>query len=132
MSKSANKIVFLFATMMIFGFIDTSAAESWYTKEQASAGHLLFNNYCAECHRPDLTGAMGPALLGPVFKKRWAGKTIEEFYKFEHRSMPPLEPGSLTANELFPITAYILKRNGFPAGSTALSETSAARLRLPK
>lgn len=132
MSRSANKTALLISTIMILGFSDSGAAESWYTQEQASAGHLLYNNYCAECHRPDLTGAMGPALLGSMFKQRWGGRTIEELYKYEHRSMPPLEPGSLTANELFPITAYILKKNGFPAGSTALSETSGAQLRLPK
>ncbi len=76
---------------------------------------------------------MGPALLGTVFKQRWGGgKTIEELYKYERMSMPTLDPGSLTENELFPITAYILKMNGLPAGSTALSEMSGAQLRLPK
>ena len=75
---------------------------------------------------------MGPALLGSTFKKRWGGKTVEQLYKFEHHSMPPLSPGSLTANELFPITAYILKMNGLAAGNTALSEETAGRLTLPK
>ena len=39
-------------------------SDGWYTPDQAAHGHIVFNSYCAECHRPDLTGAMGPALIG--------------------------------------------------------------------
>jgi mono/diheme cytochrome c family protein len=132
MSRRGATITLLIVTVLVLGLNRTNAAESWYTSDQAAAGHQLYNNFCAECHRPDLSGAMGPALLGSTFKERWGGKTVEELYKFEHLSMPPLSPGSLTANELFPITAYILKKNGLAAGNTALSEETAARLTLPK
>ncbi len=32
------------------------ANDGWYTADQANRGHQDFNNRCAECHRPDLTG----------------------------------------------------------------------------
>jgi mono/diheme cytochrome c family protein len=132
MSRRGATTTLLIVTVLVLGLNRTNAAESWYTSDQAAAGHQLYNNYCAECHRPDLSGAMGPALLGSTFKQRWGGKTVEQLYKFEHLSMPPLSPGSLTENELFPITAYILKMNGLAAGNTALSKETAARLTLPK
>ena len=44
--------------------------KGWYTVAQANRGHQLYNNYCAECHMPDLTGAMGPALKGKRFLQR--------------------------------------------------------------
>ena len=33
------------------------AGSGWYTDAQARQGHQLFDNLCAQCHRPDLTGA---------------------------------------------------------------------------
>lgn len=104
----------------------------WYTAQQADQGHDLFNNHCAECHRPDLTGAMGPALTGSAFKANWGGKTVETLYQFEHRNMPATNPGSLPGDQVMQITAYILQKNGLPAGSTPLSESTARQLTLPQ
>lgn len=102
--------------------------KGWYTQAQADQGHQLFNNYCAECHRPDLTGAMGPALVGDAFLKRWGNRPLGDLFGFEHSKMPAVNPGSVPDSEMWAITAYILEKNGFPAGSTALSqETGASR-----
>lgn len=99
----------------------------WYAAAQAEAGHPLFNNYCAECHRPDLTGAQGPALKGPGFLQRWTGQPLSALYGFEHQTMPATEPGSLGDDKLLPITAYILQRNGYAAGDAALDQSTLAR-----
>lgn len=109
---------------------DTS--KSWYTQKQADNGHMLFNNHCAECHRPDLTGAMGPALKGPTFLKRWGGQTVEDLFQFEHEKMPATNPGSLPKDEIMAITAYVLSKNGEPAGQVPLDEVRAKTLTLPK
>lgn len=103
----------------------------FYTDQQAETGHDAFNNHCAECHRPDLTGAMGPALIGQPFFQHWGGQTVEALYQFEHTKMPATNPGSLPADQVMAITAYILKRNGLPAGSTTLDEAAAKQLALP-
>ena len=63
---AASSILSVFATSLF-----ASNGDGWYTQDQASHGHLLFNNYCAECHRPDLTGAIGPALKGKDFDLRF-------------------------------------------------------------
>ena len=101
--------------------------KGWYTQAQAEQGHQLFNNYCAECHRPDLTGAMGPALVGDAFLKRWGNRPLGDLFGFEHSKMPAVNPGSVPDSELWNITAYILQKNGFPAGSTTLSRETGAK-----
>ncbi len=102
-----------------------------FTSAQADQGHQLFNDHCAECHRPDLTGALGPALKGSDFAKKWGGKPVEDFYQFEHANMPANAPGSLPKDQMLAITAYILKQNGMTPGSTALSEAAAKDMKMP-
>ena len=92
----------------------------WYTPDQAAHGHITFNSYCAECHRPDLTGAMGPALVGDAFLSQWINKPLGDLFQFEHSKMPANNPGSVPDNKMWDITAYILQKNGFSAGSTPL------------
>ena len=103
-----------------------AADGGWYTPAQAKAGHQLFNNYCAECHRPDLTGAEGPALIGETFLAKWGARPLGNLFDYEHRTMPAVNPGSLPAGELWSITAYILQKNGFGAGATELNAATGA------
>jgi S-disulfanyl-L-cysteine oxidoreductase SoxD len=101
------------------------AAEGLYTAAQAEKGHLTFNNYCAECHRPDLTGALGPALIGEKFQKDWTGKKVGDLFNFEHKQMPATNPGSVSGTKDWLITAHILQKNGYPAGSKEIGPQSA-------
>lgn len=103
----------------------------WYTTAQAEQGHMLYNNICAQCHRPDLTGAMGPALVGAAFAQRWGGKPLGDLYQFEHSQMPAVNPGSVPDAQMWPITAYILQRNGLPPGQTPLGADTGAKRILP-
>jgi mono/diheme cytochrome c family protein len=106
------------------------AADSpgWYSQEQAAAGHITFNSYCAQCHRPDLKGALGPALVGDAFLQTWLNKPLGDLFNFEHSKMPANNPGSVPDDKLWTITAYILQKNGFPAGSTPLSAQAQSRV----
>ena len=104
-----------------------AAAEGWFTQAQATQGHQLFNNQCAQCHRPDLTGAAGPALIGPTFLAKWGNKPLSDLYQFEHQNMPATNPGSVPPDQLHAITAYILQKNGFPAGNSLLDKSEASR-----
>jgi mono/diheme cytochrome c family protein len=94
--------------------------KGWYTTAQANRGHQLFNNYCAQCHMPDLTGAMGPALKGQQFLSAWETRTLADLLSFEHQNMPANNPGAVSDKQLADITAFILMKNGFPAGKTPL------------
>ena len=105
-----------------------AANDGWYTAEQADRGHQDFNNHCAQCHRPDLTG--GPdvsPLVGGKFLSKWGSQKVSDLIAFEHQNMPANNPGSVPMDQLYLITAYVLERNGFPAGSTPLSAASSDR-----
>ena len=104
----------------------------WYTPDQAQRGQQYFNNYCAQCHRPDLTGAEGPALIGDAFLKQWTSKPLGSLFSFEHSNMPATNPGSLPDGTMWTITAFILQKNGFPSGSVALNQQTGANRNLVK
>jgi S-disulfanyl-L-cysteine oxidoreductase SoxD len=101
--------------------------DGWYTPDQAAHGHITFNSYCAECHRPDLKGALGPALIGDAFLQAWLNKPVRDLFHFEHSKMPANNPGSVPDDKIWNITAYILQKNGFPAGATPLGAQAASR-----
>ena len=109
---------------------DAGAAKGgFFTTDQADQGHQAFNNYCAECHRPDLTGTdSAPALVGKKFLSTWGTQKISDLISFEHQNMPANNPGGVPTDQLYRITAYILQKNGFPAGPTPLSAATANRL----
>lgn len=120
------------AVVALAGSARAATTGGWYTKDQAERGQQDFNNYCAECHRPDLTGAAGPALVGDAFLKQWSNKPLSDLYSFEHTNMPATNPGSLPDDTMWTITAFILQKNGFPAGSTDLSQQTGASRTLAK
>jgi mono/diheme cytochrome c family protein len=115
------------AVLLPAGLLFAAGNEGWYTQAQATRGHQLFNNQCAQCHRPDLMGAAGPALVGPEFLAKWGGKPLSELYTFEHTKMPAINPGSVPPDQLWMITAYILQKNGFAAGDAEIGDTAAPR-----
>lgn len=97
-----------------------------FTKDQAEKGHTTFNNHCAQCHRPNLSGAQGPALVGDAFKEKWAGKPVAELRTFIWENMPQNTPKSLPDDQLNPIVAWILSKNGVQPGDKELSKDSAS------
>ncbi len=132
---SATRLVGFTATAGL-GFLVTAAqpaaaADGWFTQAQATRGHQLFNNTCAQCHRPDLKGAAGPALVGSTFLATWGNKPLEELYTFEHTKMPAVNPGSVPPDQLWAITAYILQKNGFATGSSDLGDAATSRVLAP-
>jgi S-disulfanyl-L-cysteine oxidoreductase SoxD len=104
------------------------SAQGWGTSDQAAHGHVTFNSFCAECHRPDLKGALGPALVGDAFGKTWFNRPLSELYTFEHTKMPANNPGSVPEDKLWNITAYILQKNGFSAGAAPLGTQDESRV----
>jgi mono/diheme cytochrome c family protein len=122
--------VVVVAGLGVSASVAVRAADSggWYTPDQAAHGHITFNSYCAQCHRPDLQGAMGPALVGDAFLQTWANKPLGDLFNFEHTKMPENNPGSVPEDKLWNITAYILQKNGFAPGAAPLSAQEAGRM----
>ena len=98
-----------------------------FTREQAEQGRALYAaNACATCHSQELTGESGPALSGPVFARRWAGRPVSDVLTIQSSMMPPGKSGSLTPQQHAAIFAYILMRNGYAPGGSPLVTDSAA------
>lgn len=98
-----------------------------YTKAQAQRGRAVFERHCAVCHGRHLEGRVGPALRGEKFASVKAGFTIQEIFDFLSVEMPAYAPGSLTTRQYLEITAFLLRKNGYPAGTTALTARIARR-----
>jgi cytochrome c len=52
-------------------------------------------------------------------------------WDYIHRAMPYWSPGTLTTDQVYALTAFILQMNGVIAVDTVLDETTLARLRMP-
>ena len=102
------------------------AAGGPFTAQQAEDGHTKYNSHCAQCHRPNLQGGTGPALTGHAFKGKWAGKPVADLRTYNQTKMPPNAPGTLPDDQIDPITAYILSKNGVPPGDTPLGKDTAS------
>jgi alcohol dehydrogenase (cytochrome c) len=109
-----------------------TAATGGYTAAQSAQGASIFSADCASCHNQNLSGGAGPALVGAAFRTSLNSnyKTAAALYGFISKQMPLSAPGSLSTSNYLAVTAYIIQKNGFGAGSTALTKVSAATIAL--
>lgn len=112
------------------GFSPAMAAEGPFTQQQVDKGKSEYNTHCRTCHAANGKGALGPALAGDEFKKKWGGKQVAELRHYTYEFMPQTAPKSLKDEQLDPIMAYVLSLNGFTPGQTAF--TKDAKAELPK
>lgn len=95
-------------------------SNDWYSVEQATQGAALFKQKCAVCHGANLQGGAGPALAGNQFFLRYRGKPLSALWSTIHTEMPLNAPGTLSEAQSLAVVAFILQRNGFPAGPSPI------------
>lgn len=104
----------------------TSVLHGVFTDAQAARGRAAYWEHCAECHGEGLGGdEMAPGLTGVAFSFRWRGLTVADVYGSVQSTMPPEEPGTLSAGEYIDIVAFLLSANRYPAGDRELAADSA-------
>ena len=101
-----------------------------YSTTQASSGETTYAALCSRCHNPDLSGGQvgasnAPALAGEKFMARWESNNVDRLYRTILDTMPRNAPGTLAEESALALTAFILKSNGFPAGTESLSVQTA-------
>jgi S-disulfanyl-L-cysteine oxidoreductase SoxD len=102
-----------------------SAWDGVYTEDQAARGATAYQQNCSRCHGPNLGGTFEiPPLVGR-FVPYWSGGTLDVLVDYITHAMPLGRTGSLSPAVNTDITAFILKSNGFPAGTKELSTESA-------
>jgi mono/diheme cytochrome c family protein len=102
---------------------ETSGREGWYTSQQAAAGAQAYKKTCASCHGATLEGGMGPALVGKPFWQTYGGKKVSTLWSSVHTQMPMMAPNSVPAKNSVNIMAFLLQKNGVPAGAKPLDDT---------
>ncbi|HZI82878.1 MAG TPA: cytochrome c [Casimicrobiaceae bacterium] len=110
----------------------------------AEQGKAVYEQQCAACHGPNLQGGIGDKLIGgrgslvnndptkaPV-------KTIESYWPYAttifdyvKRSMPFNAPDSLSDDQVYAVTAYILSEARIVPPDTVLDAKSLAAVKMP-
>jgi alcohol dehydrogenase (cytochrome c) len=119
--------------VVLFAFSLTSVeakAAASYTDAQATQGATVYSQHCVQCHGANLQGEAGTPLTGTTFSQAYGKGTAAQLYDFLSRQMPQDAPGTLSVQQYLDVTAYILSRNGLPAGNAALSIGSLSKVSL--
>jgi len=93
-----------------------------FTEAQAARGKPAFETSCGRCHNNELVGSeRAPALLGDGFFSHWENDTLDKLFTKIRDTMPAGGIESVTDAGKLDILAYILAKNGAPAGREELS-----------
>ena len=107
----------------------------------ATDGEAVYKNQCASCHGPNGEGQpQGPQLVGGIGSLASANpvRTVGSYWPYAtsvwdyiHRAMPLNQPGSLSANDTYAVTAFLLQRNGIIQASDVMNQDTLAKVRMP-
>jgi S-disulfanyl-L-cysteine oxidoreductase SoxD len=103
----------------------------------AVEGSRIYTQKCAACHGPNATGSAlhrGLIPLGnakPVKIPFSLVPYATTVWDFINRAMPQTTPGSLTPDEVYAVTAYVLYRNDVVKETDVLDATSLPKVRMP-
>ena len=92
-----------------------------FSPVQADRGQAVYTARCAACHGPTLDGTgEAPGLSGGEFVSHYDQLTVGDLFERVRTTMPQNEPATLSRDEYADVVAFLLKSNGFPAGTAAL------------
>jgi mono/diheme cytochrome c family protein len=118
------------AGLLTVATLPAAAGSVWdgvFASAQVSRGEKIYNEVCAACHLPDMSGREpAPELAGDKFMSKWNGHSLEELYVRISTTMPQGQGGSLTPEQYSDVVALLLDANGFPAGKTEMSKDMTA------
>jgi S-disulfanyl-L-cysteine oxidoreductase SoxD len=107
-----------------------TAWDGVFTEAQVARGGTAFAANCGKCHGANLEGGEGHRLTGDVFWRDFQGRTVAYLFHYLTRSMPDQAPGSLPTDTYRDLAAFILSKNGFPAGSAELTPEATADVQI--
>ncbi|AGK58062.1 cytochrome C class I [Hyphomicrobium denitrificans 1NES1] len=106
----------------------------------AKDGRAIYLQKCASCHGDEGQGATAEDLVsGPhpptadnpskAIGSYWPYATT--IFDFIRRTMPPAAPGSLSSDEIYALTAYLLAANKIIAESDEINALSLPKIKMP-
>ena len=100
-----------------------SQVGAWYTIEQAEAGGSLYRRVCSACHGSNLEGGAGPALTGASWRQLFGGAKLLTPWGEIKGPMAEYAGINFTTQQSLDVLAFLLWKNGYPAGSEPLANT---------
>jgi len=106
----------------------------------AKRGRKVYEKYCISCHGPEGRGGTADQLAGATMglTSEYPEKTIGTYWPYAttlfdmtRRSMPMQEPGTLTSDEVYAVTAYMLYLNGIIGETEEMNATTLPRVKMP-
>jgi S-disulfanyl-L-cysteine oxidoreductase SoxD len=106
----------------------------------SAQGAAVYATKCAACHGVNAEGGISAGLIGgePLTSGIDTRKTIANFwpyattlFDFIRRAMPWLAPRTLTNDEVYALTAYLLARNGIIGENDTLNAETLPKVRMP-
>ena len=107
----------------------------------ASQGEAIYAAKCQSCHGDKGVGGPNDALVGGIGSLapgKIPVRTVGSYWPYAttlfdyiRRAMPFPEPKSLTNDEVYAVSAYILNLNGIIAASDVLDARSLANVKMP-
>src|SRR5580658_1964093 len=103
-------------------------------------GEAIFADKCAACHGAHGEGKPMDRLVGGVgtLRDKKPDKTVGSFwpyattlFDFVRRAMPLNAPQSLTPDEVYAVSAYVLFLNGIVPRDTTLDADNLAKIKMP-
>jgi hypothetical protein len=99
------------------------SATGSYTEDQAAKGKVAYETFCASCHETSFH-------TDDQFRFNWFGRTVFDLFKTLKTTMPEDNPGGLSDDDYTRVITYILKLNGFAAGTDSLPSDSLVQRRI--
>jgi len=107
----------------------------------AKQGAEIFASKCAACHGPAGEGSqMAPRLVGGrgALSSPTPSRTLANYWPFAttiwdyiNRAMPPKQEGSLSASDIYALTAFILNRNEIIPEGQVIDAASLPKIKMP-
>jgi mono/diheme cytochrome c family protein len=103
-------------------------------------GALVFQQKCAACHGADGTGKPADALVGGrgTLATKTPVRTVGSYWPYAttlfdyvRRAMPITNPLSLSNDEVYAVTAYVLNLNGIVDGDATLDAGALPKISMP-
>ncbi|QSA95908.1 c-type cytochrome [Methylococcus sp. EFPC2] len=108
---------------------------------KAADGKTIYEHHCGSCHGPKGAGGSAEELAGGTtenLKGPHPDKTIGAYwpyattvFDFVRRSMPLDAPGSLTTDQIYAVTAYLLHINGLIEENAEIGPQNLAKVQMP-
>ena len=105
-----------------------------------SQGESIYRAQCASCHGPEGRGGTADELAGGAMPldSEWPDKNIGTYwpyattlFDFIRRSMPMRAPGSLSNDDVYAVSAYLLHLNGIVGADIVMDARRLAQIKMP-